>query len=192
MLIDSLESASAFALVLKATLVVLAVLVVAHVVIRFAARSRGDIVKYRWTIPERLIYLGFVLNVGVLGTTAFYSVLVAHGMHGWWLLAHMGGAGGFVATITLMSWTVSFRFMIGGAPTDESGAARIRFPLPVKLSYWLILVLSLPVMGTMLLSMFPFAGTEDMLKLIDLHRYSGLALFSAVAVQCLLIALPPR
>lgn len=192
LLADPQGSKFEFEFVLKTTLVVLVVLVLIHLVIQIIRWKVGSRVKYRWSLAEKLIYVVFALCVASLGTTAFTSLLALSGMHGWWLLAHLVGAGGFVVVVTVMSWTVSFRFMPVGASTDESSQDLRRFPWPVKLLYWIVLMLCLPVVGTILLSMFPIFGTEQLVNLIEGHRFSGLALFSAVAVHCLLIVLPHR
>jgi hypothetical protein len=124
-------------------------------------------------------------------------------MHGWWLAAHMVSAGVFIPVVTVMA----LFFSRGFAPPDSSldnrrastsdlsvepGAERpprIEAGRTISAAlYWLILVLSLVVTGTILLGMFPLFGTLGLERLIDIHRYSGLSLFAAVVLHGLLVA----
>ena len=58
-----------------------------------------------------------------------------------------------------------------------------KFGVSTRIAYWLILVTGLISAATMLVSMLPVFGTEDMLLLLDLHRYSGLILVAAFAIH---------
>ena len=46
--------------------------------------------------------------------------------------------------------------------------------------FWLILVGGLAVSATMLFSMLPLFGTDDLHCLLDIHRYSGLVVVVAM------------
>ena len=53
-----------------------------------------------------------VLSIGVLGATAFYSVLRFGVMEGWFLFAHMMGSGTLVPMLLLLAvtWVEANRF----------------------------------------------------------------------------------
>lgn len=170
------------------TLIVLATLVVAHVVVRVAVRRpMTERRKYRWSIPEKLIYAGFVLSVVVLGATSLVSVLAFGAMHGWWLVVHLVAAGAFVFFVAVMAWTVAFRFNFAVSQQANESTTDAPFPSISKIIFWIILLLSLIVVGVILASMFPVFATEQMLQLIEVHRLSGLALFAAVILHMLLV-----
>lgn len=178
-----------FDVVAISTLSLLAILVVIHLIVRFTGKTSNDQRRRtRWSIPEKLVYFGFVLAVCVLGATAFVSVLTFDAMHGWWLLVHLAAAAAFVFLVAVMSWTVSFRFAIVNQSDQENANTPARgFSWPAKVIYWIILMLSIVVVGVILLSMFPLFGTDQLLQLIDVHRFSGLALFAAVILHFFLV-----
>ncbi len=183
-----------FATVALWALLVLALLVVAHLILRMLDKTpREERGRYRWGIFEKLTYFGFFVSVCILAATSLVSILTFGGMHGWWLVVHLMGAGTFVLLVAVMSWTVSFRFaFIGSAAQPDVNTTTRGFPFSAKVIYWLILILSLVVVGVILLGMFPLFGTDDLLQLIDVHRYSGLALFVAVTLHFLLVTRRPR
>ena len=47
--------------------------------------------------------MGALVSVAVLGVTSFYTVLRFGGMHGWWLFAHMFGAGALTGVLPLLA-----------------------------------------------------------------------------------------
>ena len=61
-----------------------------------------------------------------------------------------------------------------------------------KITFWLVLLLSLPVMVSMILSMYPLFGTHGQEVLLNLHGYSALFLVIAcVASFCFGIGVKP-
>lgn len=154
-------SVTQFLLVMKLALVGLLLVVI---VLLMRARGRDRAAKSRG-FPNplaRLVYLALVVAIVALACTSFISLWRSQGMHGWWLMAHMMSAGVYLAAVTATALFLSRR-LIGTHPA-------------VGISYTLLLVLSIGVMGTILLSMLPVFGTESMRSLIDLHRYAGLGL----------------
>ncbi|MEX2216026.1 MAG: hypothetical protein WD768_18080, partial [Phycisphaeraceae bacterium] len=152
------------------------------------ARGKGER-RPRWAILTKLIYLGTVITVLILGVTSFYSVLDHGAMHGWFLLLHVASAGGFVVCLMLIAiiWAMPSQFCFGSTPARpaEPGTPRpvAKFGSLTKLSYWLILISGLVTAGTMLISMLPLLGTESLLQMITLHRYAGLLLVVATLVH---------
>ncbi len=186
---DPDQSKSIFEAVAFTTLGLLSILVVVHLILRFLDRTPPEFRrKYRWSKWDKLVYFGFALIVCGLGATSFFSVLILNGMHGWWLVAHLVGAGGFVVLVAVMSLTVSIRFtFVNDLSPSNPDTASMGFPLSAKIIYWIILLLSIVVVGVILLSMFPFFGTDQLDQLIDVHRMSGLALFILVVLHILLV-----
>jgi len=124
---------------------------------------------------ERLLYMATVLTVAVLAVTSFYCTLRFGQMRGWWLFAHMCGAGALTAALPLLAitWAGTCRFGREAAGNDQETFAPHFFWMP-KLLFWLFLVGGLGVVLTTLLSMLPLFGTDGMHVLLDLHRYAGL------------------
>ncbi len=64
-------------------------------------------------------------------------------------------------------------------------ASRIerRIRLALKVGFWLVLLFSLPLMGSIILSLFPLFGTEGETLLIRVHGYSALLFLIASIVE---------
>ena len=213
-LIDDIGSnpAGQYPQVVKYALFATAGLIVLHLLIALA-RGKGQ-PRPRWWMIGRVVYLGMVATVAILGSTAFYSVLAHGAMHGWALLLHLVGAGGFVVAFALVAvawapWNhCCEKAPAGGASacsvtptglrdlgdhssppqssagTGDQAPARLRKFAPLtKLCFWLILISGVATAGTMLLSMLPIMGTDEMKQMLDVHRYSGLVLVIATAVH---------
>jgi hypothetical protein len=150
----------------------------------------------RWALLTKLIYLGTVFSVGVLAVTSFYSVLSHGAMHGWFLLLHVMAAGMFVGVLMCMAimWAAACRFGNTQNATSQSTSTSLnskagevdyeslpgeRFTGLTKFAFWLILISGIVTAGTMLLSMLPLFGTDEMQDLITAHRYAGLLLVIA-------------
>ena len=172
------------------------------------ARRRGHAAPppARWALWERLLYTVTVLAILDLSVTAFYAMAVHGHLGGWWLLAHMVGAGTFLAVLPLvaLTWCRPCCFELpqrraeakaepGSAepeakePEKESPAeppqSVRRFSWLSKLTFWLMLMSGLVVAGTMLASMLPLFGTHTLQELLELHRYGGLVLAAAALLH---------
>ena len=91
-------------------------LIVLHLVLALIG-GRAKRPRKRFNLWEKLVYLGTFVSVAVLGATAFYTVLKSGGMHGWWLFAHMFGAGAMVVTLPLLAITWCGASRLGRGPT---------------------------------------------------------------------------
>ena len=178
----AIHPAAAFRSVLPYALFGIVVLIVVHFGLSwFGGRAAAR--HSRWNWWERLVYLGVLGSVGLLGATAFFGVLRFGALHGWLLFAHMFGAGAFVAVLPVvaLTWCEANRFVRGRAPRGAlatAGTAPRFFWLP-KAMFWILLAGGLVVSLTMLVSMLPLYGTEGLEQLLDLHRYSGLLVVAA-------------
>ncbi len=117
--------------------------------------------RKRFNIWEKLVYLGALVSVAVLGVTSFYTVLRFGGMHGWWLFAHMFGAGALTGVLPLLAltWCGANRF---GRLTEQQREEAVwpRFFWIPRVMFWLFLLAGFIVLITMLVSMLPLFGTR--------------------------------
>ncbi|MHB0955876.1 MAG: hypothetical protein ACYC6N_17090 [Pirellulaceae bacterium] len=164
------------AIVLAATVVI----IVVHLVLTLL-RRRTSTPHRRFSIWEKLVYLGTLVSVAVLGITSFYTVLQFGAMHGWWLFVHMFGAGALTAMLPLLALTWCGANRFGGSRARERDDAPRFFWIP-RVMFWLFLLAGFAVMITTLISMLPVFGTDGLHILLDIHRYAGL-----LAVVTLLI-----
>jgi uncharacterized membrane protein len=164
----------AFPAVLTVVLLATAGVMLMHLVLALLG-GRSSRPHRSLRIWEKLIYLGVLVSVTGLAVTSFFTVLQYGVMKGWWLFAHMFGAGALTGLLPLLAiiWAGSSRFGRGRAGEEEETYAEKFFWLP-KLMFWLFLASSLVVILTMLFSMLPLFGTDGLHALLDLHRYAGL------------------
>ncbi len=191
--------AAAYSNVVVAALIATAGLIFVHLFISLSRGVRTD--RPRWRILTKLIYLGAVASVLILGGTSFYSVLSHGAMHGWFLFLHLIGAGAFVVCLFLIAvmWAMPMRLCTGrcATPTQtnalnddvDSPPPAARFHCLTKLAFWLILLSGVATAGTMLISMLPLLGTDAMNQMITVHRYAGLVLVVAMLVHLYTVVL---
>jgi cytochrome b subunit of formate dehydrogenase len=142
---------------------------------------------------KKLVYLLAMLCVVVLAVTGFYPVLIL-GEHisGYLLMIHVTAGGVFAACLALLAlaFAHSHRFNEDDWPWLASLIRHRLQKNPLlpkntnllgKICFWLLIILALPLMLSVVLSMFPLLGTAEQLLLADTHRYSTLA-FAAVAI----------
>ncbi len=106
--------------------------------------------------------------------TAFGSDWLGRELAGWALLTHMAGAGLFTAGVTAVAllWVRRRREYVA-----RGGVAAL-----AAVSYWLVLALSLAVMGTMLLAMLPLAGHGGQESLVEWHERAAIGLLVMIVV----------
>ncbi len=142
-------------------------------------------------ILRKLVFLLALLCFVVLVVTGFYPVLV-WGKHltGWLLMIHATFSPVFAVCLAILAvmWADRCRFnktdcpmlqriIHGETATQEPAAGRCR--AGQKVCFWLIVLLSLPLILSIVLSMFKLFGTDGQKLLLEVHRYS--ALFTALA-----------
>ena len=175
--------------VLIASLVGTGAVILIHLVLVLLGR-KPTTRRTSWNLWEKLVYLGTLVSVGILGATSFYAVLRHGAMHQWWLFAHMFGAGAFVGVLPILAITWGRANRFGAESTSQaSGVLAPRFFWLPKTLYWLVLVSGFVVVMTMLLSMLPIFGTDGLLRLLDIHRYRGLLAVVALVLHfyCVLL-----
>jgi hypothetical protein len=173
-----------FRQVLVIALIATAVFFVLHFLLTRLSRRHQQGHRPAWNWWQRLVYLGTLVSVAILGATAFSAVLRHQMLDGWPLFAHMFGAGAFTAILPLLAltWSPAHRFVEDPATSNEHTAPSAFFWLP-KLTFWILLASGIVVTGTMLLSMLPLFGTDGLERLLDLHRYSGLVAVVALVLH---------
>ena len=149
-------------------------------------------------ILRKLVYLLVLLCFVVLALTGFYPTLIL-GKHlsGYLLMVHATFApvfAGCVAVLAVM-WAHNCRFdrdsIKQEAPNKTAGSATgsEKYELGQKISFWLIVSLAVPLILSIVLSMFPLFGTDIQKLLLNLHRYSALLLAMAVIIHTYLMVL---
>jgi len=151
---------------------------------------------------KKLVYLIALLCFVILAVNGFFAVVVLErSISGYWIMLQTTAGGVFavcVAILTLM-WARRHRFNKSDWPglrgileritlvksADEELLNRNQVDavpgLGQKITFWLIVVLALPLILSMVSSMFPLFGTYWQELLLEVHRYSAL-LFALVAI----------
>jgi hypothetical protein len=163
-----------FPAIMAVALIAAVILVVVHLFLAVVG-GRAPRARKRFNIWEKLVYLATLVSVAILGVTSFYTVFRFGGMHGWWLFAHMFGAGAMTGVLPLvaLTWCGANRF--GRAPQSGDEEAPLpRFFGTARVLFWLFLLAGFIVMITMLVSMLPIFGSDGLRVLLDIHRYAGL------------------
>jgi len=148
-------------------------------------------------VLRKLVYLLALLCFVVLAFTGFYPTLVL-GEHisGYMVMVHATFAPVFTICLAVLAvmWARSSRFTGSDWPWFQRLVQRvtlIKSPgeeahpegpgLGLKISFWLIIFLALPLALSIILSMFPLLGTHWQELLLGFHGYTAL-LFSLVAI----------
>lgn len=166
------------------TLIALVVIVIVHLIFCFVRRSETP-KRPSWNLWEKLVYLGTLLSVGVLGVTAFFAMLRYGILDGWPLFFHMFGSGAFVAVLPLLAltWAGANRCCCGRANVEGDDTTAAKFSALPQAAFWVLLISGFVVTVTMLLSMLPLFGTDGLHTLLSIHRYSGLVAVVAVVLH---------
>ncbi len=178
-----------FPAVVAIVLIATAAVVILHLLMALLG-GRAAKQRQRFNLWEKLVYLGALVSVAALAITSFYTVLRFGGMHGWWLFAHMFGAGAMTGVLPLLALTWCGAHCCCGAthrPADE--AEPLRFFWIPRVMFWLFLLAGLVLILTTMVSMLPLFGSEGLEVLLDLHRYAGLLAVVALAIHlyCVLL-----
>jgi len=146
---------------------------------------------------KKLVYLLAVLCFLVLAVTGFYPLLV-NGEHisGFLMMIHATFAPVFALCLAILAvtWAGSNRFTMADCPWVSRllrGATRLRIPandarqqcslLVYKAAFWLLMFLALPLILSIVVSMFYLLGTDWQGWTLALHRWTSLV-FVIVAI----------
>lgn len=150
-------------------------------------------------VLRKLVYLLALLCFVVLAITGFVPRLFFNEIiSGFWLMIHATFAPVFAICLAVLAvmWASHCRFTGADWPWLNRLIRRVTLPktaeeksvcqcsnLGQKITFWLIVVLALPLILSIVSSMFPLFGTHWQELLLDAHRYSALLLALAVIVH---------
>ena len=183
-----------------AFLITLACIILHRIVVPSNKRLPGNSTNNRLSIIGMLrilVYLAVLFCFVVLAMTGFYPTLVL-GKHisGYLLMVHATFAPVFAVCLAVLAvmWAKRWRFTSGDWPLFERivrWATLAKSPvantygrssgLGKKISFWLIIFLALPLILSIVLSMFPLFGTHWQELLLSMHRYTALV-FAMLAI----------
>lgn len=150
-----------------------------------------------------LVYTVALLCVAVQAITGFGAVLKGEHISGYPVMIHATLAPVLSVCLAVLAvlWAARCRFTRGDWPWFERLVQRVTAgdssggqpgckcsALAQKVTFWLIVFLALPLILSIILSMFPFVGTHWQKSLLGLHRNIAI-LFVLVAMvhTCTLI-----
>jgi cytochrome b subunit of formate dehydrogenase len=142
-------------------------------------------------VLRKLVYLLALLCFVVLFITGFFSKLVCgETISGYWLMLHATFAPIFAICVAILAvmWAYNCRLNKKYWPWLQKILQRDisdqiiphKHELTQKICFWLIVGLAVPLISSVVLSMFPFFGTHWQELLADIHRY--IAVFFALVV----------
>jgi len=154
-------------------------------------------------VLRKLVYLLALLCFVVLAITGFYPTLVL-GEHisGYLVMVHATFAPVFAICLAVLAvmWSRNSRFTGNDWPWFQRFVQRVTLVkstgeeapsessgLGQKISFWMIIFLALPLALSVVLSMFPIAGTHWQELLLGIHRYTALVFAIAVIVHIYLV-----
>jgi len=142
---------------------------------------------------KKLLYLLAVVCFLVLGVAGFYPALVlGEELSGYLLMIHVTAGGVFAVCLAILALTSAhhYRFnendwpWLGSLVRREARTNKFipdNSELLRKAAFWLLVIAALPLMLSVVLSMFPIFGTAGQYFLADTHRYATLV-FALVAI----------
>ena len=150
-----------------------------------------------------LVYLLALLCFVVLAVTGFYPTLVL-GEHisGYLLMVHATFAPIFAVCLAVLAvmWASRCRLSYSDWPGFQRFVQRVTLAnstseethynstgLGQKITFWLIIFLALPLILSIILSMFPLFGTHWQELLLSTHRYTALVFALVVIVHTYLV-----
>lgn len=151
-------------------------------------------------VLRKLVYLLTLLCFLVLLVTGFCPRLfLGTPIAGYWLMLHATAAPVFAACLAVLAvmWAENCRLDKNYWPwlqrilqrQTKNQANPEGHELARKLGFWIIMFLALPVILSIVLSMFPLFGTAWQELLAQVHRYCALALALVVIVHTYLMVL---
>jgi len=160
-------------------------------------------VEQKWSLVgvlRKLIFLLAILCFAVLVVTGFAPMIfIGKSITGWWLMIHATFAPIFAACIAALAvlWADKNRLDKNYWPwlnralqrQPKSTTLPEKYELVIKISFWIILLLSLPMILSAIMGTFPLFGTCWQGYLLQIHRYSTLLLSLFAIIYLYLAAL---
>ncbi len=147
-------------------------------------------VEQKWSLVgvlRKLLFLLAILCFVVLVVTGFAPIIfTGKSITRWWLMIHATFAPVFAACLAVLAvlWADKNRFDKNYWPwlnqalqrQPKSTVLPEKYELCLKISFWVIIFLSLPMILSAILGTFPLFGTYWQGILLQIHRYSTLLL----------------
>ncbi len=181
-------------------LIITLVVIVLHRIAVPSKKKRQDVPKKRRSligILRILVYLLALLSFVVLAITGFYpTIILGKHISGYLVMIHATFAPVLAVCLAVLAvmWARCCRFTGGDWPWFERIVRRVTLAnspgddtprkssgIGQKIAFWLIIFLALPLILSIVLSMFPLFGTHWQEILLSMHRYTAL-LFAMVAI----------
>jgi hypothetical protein len=160
-------------------------------------------IEQKWSLLgalRKLVFLLAILCFIILALTGFIPrVAFGVALSGWWLMIHATAAPVFAACVAILAvlwadrnrldknyWPLLNR-IVGRSP--KSTTAPEKHELWLRVCFWVVLTMSLPVILSAVVSMFPIFGTHGQEVLLQIHRYSTLVLSLFAIIYLYLAAL---
>ncbi|MBN1806907.1 MAG: hypothetical protein JW837_16790 [Sedimentisphaerales bacterium] len=183
-----------------ALIITLVFIILLRLFVRSDRRLPGNSTSEKFSLVGKLsilVYLAALFCFIVLAITGFYPTLIL-GEHitGYLIMVHATFAPVFAVCLAVLAvmWARRWRFTGGDWPLLErivrwatltnnpgSNIPRKSYELGRKVSFWLIIFLALPLILSIVLSMFPLFGTHWQELLLSMHRYTALV-FAMVVI----------
>ncbi len=149
---------------------------------------------------KKLCYLLAVVCFVVLAFTGFWPLLVRGDSHisGYLMMIHATFAPifAFCLAVLAITWASRYRYVVGDCPCVQRLLRRVtRLPIAApedacrcastvqKTAFWAIVVLALPLILSIVLSMFPLFGTYYQELALAIHRWTSVVFFIAVILH---------
>ena len=129
-----------------------------------------------WGVLHSLASLGMILCAIILACTGFAPMITGQHMWGYALILHAACAPVFVTCLAYVA-------LSGAQGRTWQGGASLLTGLGV-ICFWLMLLVSLPLILSMVLSMFPWCGTHGQEVLFEIHRISAMIWIASAGVGC--------
>jgi len=121
------------------------------------------------TLKKLICTVTFLSTFALIVTGFFPKLILSRTISGYWLMLHVTAATVFVCCLALSALMYAEQNLL-------------KKPAVLRaITFWLILLLALPLILSIVFSMFPFFGTHIQECLIWTHRYCAL-LFSVIAI----------
>jgi len=155
--------------------------------------------KQRLTVLQiirKLIYLVALFCFVILLVSGFWFVLVSgESLSGYLMMLHATFAGVFSACLALLvlMWAYECKFgscewqWLIGLFQRKQGTGGQFFAIAQKVVFWVIMFLALPLILSVVLSMFRYFGTTWQGILLEVHRYTALVFSAAVIIHTFLL-----
>jgi cytochrome b subunit of formate dehydrogenase len=152
---------------------------------------------------KKLVYLIALLCFVILAVNGFFAAVVLEkSISGYWIMLQTTAGGVFAVCVAILAvmWARRHRFNESDWPWLQHILERITLTksageeslnrsgrLGQKITFWLLVVLALPLILSMVSSMFTLFGTDGQKLLLELHRYSALLFVLAAIVHIYLV-----